>query len=106
MREIAAGRFRRDLFFRLNVIPIRVPALAERREDMALLAEEFMRELAAGLGVPPKRFAPEALQRLQRHDWPGNVRELRNLVERLLIMVAGEEIGAHELEPSLGGRGA
>ena len=58
-----------------------------------LLAEEFMRELAANLGVPPKRFAPAALQRLQRHDWPGNVRELRNLVERLLIMVPGEEVG-------------
>ncbi|MCU0292681.1 MAG: sigma-54 dependent transcriptional regulator [Thermoanaerobaculaceae bacterium] len=103
--EIVAGRFRRDLFFRLNVIPIRVPALAERREDVAVLAEEFMREVAAGLGVPPKRLSPEAVQRLQRHDWPGNVRELRNLVERLLIMLPGEEVGADELEPSLGGPG-
>lgn len=104
--EITAGRFRKDLFFRLNVIPLRVPALAERREDVAVLAAEFMRELAASLGVPPKRFSPEALERLQRHDWPGNVRELRNLVERLLIMLPGGEVGVDDLQPSLDLRGA
>jgi len=103
--EIDAGRFRRDLFFRLNVIPIRVPALAERREDVPLLAGEFMRELAAMVGIPPKRFTPAALQRLQEHDWPGNVRELRNLVERLLIMVAGDEIDEDAVELSVGRRG-
>lgn len=102
--EIAAGRFRQDLYFRLNVIPIRVPALAERREDVPLLAAEFMRALAAAAGVRPKRFSDDALARLQEHHWPGNVRELRNLVERLLIMAPGEEIRAADVEPHLAAR--
>ncbi len=90
--EIAAGRFRQDLYFRLNVIPLRVPALRERLEDLPLLLEAFMNKLGARMGVRPKRVSPEAMEILLRYPWPGNVRELRNLVERLLIMVSGEEV--------------
>jgi len=99
--EIAAGRFRQDLYFRLNVIPLRVPALRERRADVPLLAAEFMRALAAAVGVPPKRFSDEALARLQEHHWPGNVRELHNLVERLLIMAPTDEIRGVDVTPHL-----
>lgn len=95
--EIAAGRFRQDLYFRLNVIPLRVPALAERPEDVFLLLETFMRKLGARMGVRPKRFSPKALEVLAAYSWPGNVRELRNLVERLLIMVPGEEVTPEDL---------
>ncbi|OGT99015.1 MAG: Fis family transcriptional regulator, partial [Gemmatimonadetes bacterium GWC2_71_10] len=75
--EIAAGRFREDLLYRLNVVPIEVPPLRARREDVPQLVEHFMRQLVAGQGLAPKPFAPDALQRLKRHGWPGNVRELR-----------------------------
>lgn len=95
--EIAAGRFRQDLFFRLNVIPLRVPALAERPEDVPLLLETFMRKLGTRMGVRPKRFSPQALEALATYSWPGNVRELRNLVERLLIMVPGGEVTPEDL---------
>ncbi|MGQ9494761.1 MAG: sigma-54-dependent transcriptional regulator [Thermoanaerobaculaceae bacterium] len=95
--EIAAGRFRQDLYFRLNVIPLRVPALAERPEDVPLLLETFMRKLGIRMGVRPKRFSPQALEVLSTYSWPGNVRELRNLVERLLIMVEGEEVTPEDL---------
>jgi two-component system, NtrC family, nitrogen regulation response regulator NtrX len=90
--EIAAGRFRQDLFFRLNVIPLRVPAVAERREDIPLLVDEFLHRLARRSGLPPKRVSPEAMAQLSAYDWPGNVREVRNLAERLTIMVSEEEI--------------
>jgi len=90
--EIAAGRFRQDLLFRVNVIPIRVPGLDERREDIPLLVEEFMRQFARRTGARPKRVSREAMEVLQGHDWPGNVREVRNLVERLMIMMSGDEI--------------
>jgi two-component system nitrogen regulation response regulator NtrX len=78
--EIAASRFRQDLLFRLNVIPIRVPGLDQRREDVPLLVEEFMRQFARRTGVKPKPVSPEAIEILKAHDWPGNVREVRNLV--------------------------
>lgn len=90
--EIGAGRFRQDLLFRLNVIPIRVPGLDQRREDIPLLVEEFMRQFARRTGLKPKRFSREAMETLQAHDWAGNVREVRNVVERLMIMVAADEI--------------
>jgi two-component system nitrogen regulation response regulator NtrX len=90
--EIAAGRFRQDLLFRINVIPIRVPGLDQRREDIPLLVEEFMRHFSRQTGVRPKSVSQEAMAILQAYDWPGNVREVRNLVERLMIMVADEEI--------------
>lgn len=95
--EIAAGRFRQDLYFRLAVIPIRVPPLAERPEDIPLLVEAFMNKLAFRMGVRPKRVHSEAMALLKRYPWPGNVRELRNLVERLLIMVPGEEVTAADI---------
>jgi two-component system nitrogen regulation response regulator NtrX len=91
-QEIAAGRFRQDLLFRINVIPIRVPGLDQRREDIPLLVEEFMRHFSRQTGVRPKSVSQEAMAILQAYDWPGNVREVRNLVERLMIMVADEEI--------------
>ncbi len=96
--EIRAGRFREDLYFRLNVIPIFVPPLRDRQEDIPLLAEHFMADLAREYGRRAKTFEPAAVAVLQRYSWPGNVRELRNVVERLMIMVPGEAIGATDLE--------
>ncbi len=95
--EIRAGRFREDLYFRLNVIPIFVPPLRERQQDIPLLAEHFMAMLAAEDGKRPKRLAPEAAARLTQYAWPGNVRELRNVIERLLIFVQGDTITAQDL---------
>jgi two-component system nitrogen regulation response regulator NtrX len=95
--EIRAGRFREDLYFRLNVIPIFVPPLRDRQDDIPLLAEHFMALMAAEYGRRPKRLAPEAVGRLQQYDWPGNVRELRNVIERLIIMVPGDTITAQDL---------
>jgi two-component system nitrogen regulation response regulator NtrX len=90
--EIRAGRFREDLYFRLNVVPIYVPPLRERQDDIPLLADHFMALLAREYGRRPKRFEGDAIAILQAHSWPGNVRELRNVVERLMIMVRGERI--------------
>ncbi len=95
--EIRAGRFREDLYFRLNVIPIFVPPLRDRQDDIPLLADHFMAMLAGEYGRRPKRLAPEAAGRLQQYAWPGNVRELRNVIERLMIMVPGETITAQDL---------
>jgi two-component system, NtrC family, nitrogen regulation response regulator NtrX len=95
--EIRAGRFREDLYFRLNVIPIFVPRLRDRQDDIPLLADHFMALMAAEYGRRPKRFVPEAVSRLQTYGWPGNVRELRNVIERLMIMVPGDAITAQDL---------
>jgi two-component system, NtrC family, nitrogen regulation response regulator NtrX len=95
--EIRLGRFREDLFFRLNVIPIYVPPLRERQEDIPLLAEHFMAEFAREYGRRIKSFESGALAALQRYPWPGNVRELRNVIERLMIMVPGDAISAMDL---------
>jgi two-component system nitrogen regulation response regulator NtrX len=95
--EIRASRFREDLYFRLNVIPIFVPPLRDRPEDIPLLANHFMAELAREYGRRIKTFEPNAIAALQRHPWPGNVRELRNVVERLMIMVPGDSISAGDL---------
>ncbi len=88
--EIAAGRFREDLFYRLSVVPIRVPPLRERREDIPLLARHFMARGAEATRLSPREFGEEAMAALQAHTWPGNVRQLRNVVEWLLIMAPGE----------------
>jgi two-component system nitrogen regulation response regulator NtrX len=96
--EIAAGRFRQDLFFRLNVIPLTVPPVAQRREDIPLLVEEFLQQFARRTGLTPKRVSPAAMRLLQSNDWPGNVREVRNVVERLMIMVADEEVRPEHLQ--------
>src|SRR5262249_49738626 len=95
--EIRAGRFREDLFFRLNVIPIYVPPLRERQEAIPLLGEHFMAEFAREYGRRIKSFESGALAALQRYPWPGNVRELRNVIERLMIMVPGDAISGMDL---------
>jgi len=96
---VKAGLFREDLFHRLNVIPIRVPALRERREDIPLLAVAFVGEVCAQNGMAPKRFSEDALRRLQGMEWSGNVRELRNTVERLVIMTPRPVIEVTDMAP-------
>jgi two-component system nitrogen regulation response regulator NtrX len=103
-REIAEGRFREDLYFRLNVVPLRVPPLRERAEDIPLLAEHFLGLFAKQYGRP-RRLAEEALPVLKSYPWPGNVRELKNLIERLVILAAGETIDAGDVVPALRGGG-
>jgi two-component system, NtrC family, nitrogen regulation response regulator NtrX len=88
--EIAAGRFREDLYHRLSVVPIRVPPLAERREDVPSLVDYFMDQISQATGLPKRRIGTDAMAVLQTHDWPGNVRQLRNNVERLMILAGGE----------------
>jgi two-component system nitrogen regulation response regulator NtrX len=95
--EIRAGRFREDLYFRLNVIPISVPPLRDRDNDIALLAEHFMAEFAREYGRRPKRLDAGAATGLRSYRWPGNVRELRNVIERLMIMVPGDTIALADL---------
>lgn len=90
MQEIQEGRFREDLFHRLNVVPIRTPGLAERREDIPELVEHFITTIAAAQGMPQRRLGDDAMATLQVHDWPGNVRQLRNNIERLLILATGD----------------
>ncbi|WP_035675689.1 sigma-54-dependent transcriptional regulator, partial [Bradyrhizobium liaoningense] len=87
--EIAAGRFREDLYHRLSVVPIRVPALSERREDIPELIDYFMEQISAGSGLPKRQIGQDAMAVLQSHVWPGNVRQLRNNVERVMILAAG-----------------
>jgi len=99
--EITRGRFREDLFYRLNVIPFYVPALRERVEDIPLLADYFLGEFASAYGRRRKEMSPEALVVLTGYAWPGNVRELKNLVERLVIMVPQERIEARHLPPEI-----
>jgi two-component system nitrogen regulation response regulator NtrX len=88
--EIAAGRFRDDLYHRMSVVPIRVPPLAERREDIPDLVHYFMDQISQATGLPIRIIGEDALAVLQSHDWPGNVRQLRNNVERLMILAGGE----------------
>jgi two-component system nitrogen regulation response regulator NtrX len=95
--EIRAGRFREDLYFRLNVVPIFVPPLRDRQEDIPLLADHFMAMLAREYGRRPKTFEADAIIALKQYAWPGNVRELRNVVERLMIMVPGDRISSRDL---------
>jgi two-component system nitrogen regulation response regulator NtrX len=102
--EVAAGRFREDLFFRLHVIPIHLPPLRERREDVPLLAEHFLAR-HAGHGLRPPRLLPGAMDALARHSWPGNVRELANILERLSILHAGADVGPAEIRVLLAGGG-
>jgi two-component system nitrogen regulation response regulator NtrX len=95
--EIRAGRFREDLYFRLNDIPVYVPPLRDRGGDIPILADHFMVELAREYGRRLKRFDAGAAARLRSYPWPGNVRELRNVIERLIIMVAGDTITVDDL---------
>ncbi len=100
--EIAAGNFREDLYYRLNVVPIAVPPLRDRREDITELVERFVRDLTEQSGLPAKRFTPAALDALRQRDWPGNVRELRNAVERLLILSPGPETDVADVDRLMG----
>ena len=103
--EIAAGRFREDLLHRLSVVPIRLPSLAERREDIPELIAYFMDQISASTGLPKRTIAADALAVLQSHDWPGNIRQLRNNIERLLILAEGDpssEITADLLPSEVG----
>ena len=104
--EIAAGRFREDLYYRLNVVPITVPALRERREDISLLVRHFLQQFAERDGLPARSITDEALQRLSELDWPGNVRELRNTMERLVILASAASITAADVERLVGRRAA
>jgi two-component system nitrogen regulation response regulator NtrX len=88
--EIANGRFREDLYYRLNVVPVRIPALRERREDIPELANHFLARFASERRLAPPNFSDEAIAALQAHDWPGNVRQLRNIIERTVILAPGD----------------
>lgn len=90
--EIAEGRFREDFYYRLNVVPVHIPALSERREDIPSLADHFVARFAAERRIPTPPFATDAIAALQAYDWPGNVRQLRNIVERTIILAPSERI--------------
>lgn len=103
-KEIEEKRFREDLFYRLNVVPVEIPALADRREDIPALANHFFARYAAEHGVPAPEITPEAMAVLQAHDWPGNVRQLRNVVERTVILAPRDRLArvdADMLPPEL-----
>jgi len=94
---IAAGKFRQDLYYRLNVVPFRVPPLRERLEDIKVLARHFLEKLCRENGLPQLRFSPDALRRLMRYQWPGNVRELENVIERAVVLCDGDVIDLAQL---------
>ena len=99
--EIRAGRFREDLYHRINVIPVEVPPLRERPEDIPLLVQEFVEEFSSRHGLPKKAFDPEVMEAFEGYGWPGNVRELKNMVERLLILSPSSRITLEDLAPPL-----
>jgi two-component system nitrogen regulation response regulator NtrX len=96
--EIEGGRFREDLYYRLNVVPVIIPPLAERREDIPALVEHFLARYASERRVPTPAVTEDAVGALQTYDWPGNVRQLRNIVERTMILAPGDRIGRIELD--------
>ena len=96
--EIAAGRFREDLFYRLNVVPVKLPPLRERREDIPELVSHFLVRFAAERRMPAPGISEEAMAALQAHDWPGNVRQLRNIIERTLILAPGDRVSCIEVD--------
>ena len=102
-KAIAEGRFREDLFYRLNVFPIRVPSLRERREDVPALVEHFAKVAAAELAVTPRSVSPEAVRLLTAYDWPGNIRELANVIERAVLLCDGTEVQSLHLPPEIAG---
>jgi two-component system nitrogen regulation response regulator NtrX len=91
-REITERRFREDLFYRLNVVPVGIPSLAERRDDIPMLVNHFFARFAADQGVAPPEVAEEAMAALQSYEWPGNVRQLRNVVERTIILTPRDKL--------------
>ena len=96
--EIAAGRFREDLFYRLNVVPVRIPPLRERREDIPELVAHFLARFSAERRIQTPELSKDATAALQAHDWPGNVRQLRNIIERTLILTPGDRVGCIEVD--------
>ncbi len=103
--EIAEGRFREDLYHRLSVVPIRIPSLAERREDIPDLVDYFMDQISFATGLPKRRIGDDAMAVLQSHNWPGNIRQLRNNIERLMILAGGDPdavLDASMLPPDVG----
>jgi DNA-binding NtrC family response regulator len=100
-QEVADGKFREDLFYRLNVIPLHVPALRERSGDIVLLVQHFLRQHCQKKELPQKTMSPNAMDMLQRYEWPGNVRELENVIERLVILVETDQIQLDDLPPRM-----
>ena len=100
-KEVAAGRFREDLFYRLVIYPILVPPLREHPDDIPMLAGHFLRKLSASLGSHAERIHPDALEALMRHEWPGNVRELQNVISRAMVACDGAEIGLSHLPKNI-----
>ncbi len=96
-KEMEAGRFRQDLYYRLHVIPLHVPPLRDRREDIPFLTERFLQDFAVKEGQQTKSISSGAMERLMAHDWPGNVRELKNIIERLIILTPSNEINADDI---------
>ena len=96
--EIAEGRFREDLYYRLNVVPVTIPPLSDRREDIPALVQHFIAHYASERRVPTPEIAPDAMVALQSYDWPGNVRQLRNVVERTIILAPGDRIGRIDID--------
>jgi two-component system response regulator PilR (NtrC family) len=102
-KEIAEGRFREDLYYRLSVIPIQLPALRERREDIPLLARHFLERFRKSMEKPVEGLSPEAVRRLEAYDWPGNVRELENTMERAVALETSGEISLRVLPDRIAG---
>lgn len=102
--EVSAGRFREDLYYRLNVIPIRIPPLREHIEDVQMLIDYYLDYMVNVEHLPVRRFSSASLNLLKQYSWPGNVRELKNLVQRLLILNRGEEVAVDEVQAALGKR--
>jgi two-component system nitrogen regulation response regulator NtrX len=96
--EISAGRFREDLFYRLNVVPVRIPPLRERREDIPEMVNHYLARFAAERHMPTPSISEEAMAALQAHDWPGNVRQLRNIIERTIILAPGDRVGCIDVD--------
>ncbi len=105
-KEIAEGRFREDLYYRLSVIPILVPPLRDRREDIPLLARHFLESFRKTMEKPIEAISPEAMTRLESYDWPGNVRELENTMERAVALESGREISLRVLPDRIAGYSA
>jgi two-component system response regulator PilR (NtrC family) len=104
--RIAAGQFREDLYYRINVIPVRLPPLRARREDIPLLVDHFIRKYSAQMGIDAKRVSVEAMRALEGYEWPGNVRELENVIERSLALTAGDRLTSSDLPAVVLGGGA
>jgi two-component system response regulator PilR (NtrC family) len=102
-KEIAEGRFREDLYYRLSVIPVQLPALRERKEDIPLLARHFLERFRRTMEKPIEAISPEAMRKLESYDWPGNVRELENTMERAVALESGNEISLRVLPDRIAG---